>query len=346
MSNFNSSSHSLWLPATFNQGWTYTKVVKAKDAGKGIVEWLTIYFKHSSFDVWEKRLADEQILLNDEKLVFHQTLRAGDKIAWIRPPWIEASVPSKYETIFDNGDLKVINKPSGLPVLPGGGFLDHTLIGFLNAEYRSCKKNLIPKPIHRLGRCTSGVLLCARKASTRAKISSLLRRSKSKETNFKKIYRALARKNVGLELNRTFELNIPIVEVSHPLLGRLWSAPSLLVKHDLSLNRPREYESLTRIKLIESRKEADLLEIALITGRPHQIRIHLAAIGTPLIGDPLYLEDHHLAETSTPGDGGYLLHAQKYGPIEIDCLDLSFSAEPPDELLTKEERMSKSVRVE
>ena len=65
----------------------------------------------------------------------------------------------------------IINKPSGLPVLAGGGFLKHTLIEFLNSKRYKDQNGLTAKPIHRLGRFTSGLLICARKKESRAQIS-------------------------------------------------------------------------------------------------------------------------------------------------------------------------------
>ena len=75
----------------------------------------------------------------------------------------------------------------------------------------------------------------------------------------------------------------------------------------------------------------DRLEVVINTGRPHQIRIHLAQIGSPLLGDPLYLTKQRIAENATPGDGGYRLHAQQLSGLEHNGEELNLTApEPPD----------------
>ena len=76
--------------------------------------------------------------------------------------------------LFDDGDLVVINKPRGLPVLPAGGFLEHTLLIQLQQRHQADPLGL-PRPVHRLGRFTSGLLVCARQPLSRAWLSAQLR---------------------------------------------------------------------------------------------------------------------------------------------------------------------------
>ena len=65
------------------------------------------------------------------------------------------------------------------------------------------------------------------------------------------------------------------------------------------------------------------------SGRPHQIRIHLAWLNTPLLGDPLYLGEGRINPEATPGDGGYLLHAHRLEGVQHQGAELAFTAEPP-----------------
>ena len=68
-------------------------------------------------------------------------LKKGDLLSWTRPPWEERSIPSKWDIIFDNQDILIINKPAGLPTTPGGGFIKHTLTELLKKKYTKFGNN-------------------------------------------------------------------------------------------------------------------------------------------------------------------------------------------------------------
>jgi 23S rRNA pseudouridine1911/1915/1917 synthase len=94
-------------------------------------------------------------------------------------------------------------------------------------------------------------------------------------------------------------ISTPIGPVPHALLGSLHAAS------------PQGKPSLTRVTVLERRADCFLCDVHIATGRPHQIRIHLAAAGHPLVGDPLYVRGGIPAPDTRalPGDPGYLLHA-------------------------------------
>ena len=322
-----------WLPKTYNQGWVYCERINHIDNKKSLVDFLSSKYKHSSSEVWEKRLADGQIKINYKTVNDNQILHVQDLIHWNRPPWEEPGVPASWDVVFDNGDVLVINKPSGLPTTPGGGFLKHTLSAMLDLKYKKENDYSIPKPIHRLGRYTSGLILCARKKKTRNALCALFREQNKREMFFQRIYRGLAISNSILNSSNSIKIESPISKHSHPFLGEIWNTDSQQTQMlNLKEIQNTKLSALTKIKLLERRESEDLLEISIHTGRPHQIRIHLASIGTPLIGDPLYIGNGKLSRNALPGQGGYLLHSYQLINIPIDNKMYSFEAPLPKKL--------------
>ena len=101
-------------------------LIAEKDHKENLLAILASYYRHSSIKVWESRLKKGEITINKTIVTNDKCLIKGDEICWSKPPWREPSIPTHLDIIYDNNDLLVINKPSGLPVIPGGGFLEHT----------------------------------------------------------------------------------------------------------------------------------------------------------------------------------------------------------------------------
>jgi 23S rRNA pseudouridine1911/1915/1917 synthase len=308
-----------WLPAAFNQGWIYRDRIGAGSAGLPVSAFYAGRYPHSPRREWERRLEAGEIERNGQRLWADGPLALGDRLAWHRPPWEEAAVPASWRLVFDDGDLQVIDKPAGLPVLPAGGFLEHTLLRLLERRH-GADPAAVPRPVHRLGRFTSGLLVCARRPATRAWLSAQLREStrslagatqpegegadlcqhEGLVSGCCKIYRARL-EPAGLELavGQSLPITTPIGRRLHPLLGQIWCAS------DDGL------PSLSRLTLLERCSGGDLVEVEIASGRPHQIRIHCAAVGAPLLGDPLYQKGGGARDDGTPGEGGYRLHAHR-----------------------------------
>lgn len=250
-------------------------------------------------------------------------------------PWEEAAVPGSWQLLFDDGDLLVIDKPSGLPVLPAGGFLEHTLLRLLerrHSEEAGGDAADMPRPVHRLGRFTSGLLVCARRPTTRAWLSDQLRESTAGAARqvgeapcCRKLYRALTEPlPLPLKLGESITLSTPIGRRPHPLLNQVWCAAAD--------GEPGALAARSTLKLLERRPGADLVEVAIASGRPHQIRIHAAALGAPLLGDPLYLPGGLARAEVLPGEGGYRLHAHRLVLLRPDGELLELEAPLPEGL--------------
>ena len=299
-----------WQPPALNRGWTYRDRVDRAGEGQRVCDFYAERYPHSGRQTWQRRLANGEIWRHDRPLLGDGPLAQGDRLAWQRPPWQEAAVPGSWQTIFDDGDLLALDKPSGLPVMPAGGFLEHTLLRLLERHHASDPAG-IPRPVHRLGRFTSGLLLCARQPASRAWLSARLRESTAGVGSVpgdlppgcRKLYRALISPSaLGLRIGDTLSLTTPIARQPHPRLGSIWAAGSP--------DDPAALAARSHLTLLEQRSDADLVEVAISSGRPHQIRIHCAAAGAPLLGDPLYRPGGDAHPQVLPGDGGYRLHAR------------------------------------
>ena len=251
------------------------------------MDYLARTYRHSSARDWLDRLLNGEVLLNDRQVGPDSVLEQGKWLVWRRPPWVEPDVPLSYAVLYEDQELLAAAKPRGLPTAPAGGFLEHTLLMLVRKRYPDAT------PVHRLGRGTSGIVLFARTARARSVLCQSLRQNR-----ITKIYRALAG---GIPSKDSFSIDTPIGPVPHPKLGTINAAC------------PEGRCALSLVTVLERRKDASLLEVQIETGRPHQIRIHLAAAGHPLKGDPLYTSGGGIDESGAalPGDPGYLLHAER-----------------------------------
>jgi 23S rRNA pseudouridine1911/1915/1917 synthase len=111
-------------PAALNRGWIYRDRIGPEAEGLPVCAFYAGRYRHSERQEWQRRLEAGEIERNGERLRIDGALAVGNRLAWHRPPWQEAAVPASWLVVYDDGDLHVIDKPAGLPVLPAGGFLE------------------------------------------------------------------------------------------------------------------------------------------------------------------------------------------------------------------------------
>ena len=325
------------LAAGLNDGWTYRDRVAPAEAGLMVSALYAARHRHSDRATWRRRLAAGEIACNGRPLAADGPVAAGDRLVWHRPPWWEEAVPAAWGVVHDDGDLLVIDKPAGLPVLPAGGFLEHTVLRLLERRHRHDSAG-VPRPVHRLGRFTTGLLVCARRPASRAWLSALLRESTAAGAashgalagagGCEKVYRALLEPGLlPLAPGASLRFEGAIGRRPHPRLGWIWCAASAVgaeAPADRSPDLSPDLPACSTLTLLERHPVADLVAVAIASGRPHQIRIHCAALGAPLLGDPLYGPGGLARPQGLPGEGGYQLQAWRLRLPQSDggCLRL------------------------
>src|ERR1700686_31015 len=244
-----------------NRGCAYTTIISIKDHGRTLLSHLASLYPHSTPQAWQQTLDNREVTVNGITAAGSESLTSGQTLVWNRPPWIEPDSPQHFEVLFNDPHLLAVNKPGGLPTLPGAGFMENTLLRLVQKQTPSAN------PVHRLGRATSGIVLFAKTPQAAAKLSA-----NWNTPRIQKIYQALAQ---GFARQDAYEILTPIGLVPHPLIGSVWAA------------NPSGKPSKSLAKVISRTTSTTTFEVSLNSGRPHQIRIRLASIGVELVGNPL-----------------------------------------------------------
>jgi 23S rRNA pseudouridine1911/1915/1917 synthase len=184
---------------------------------------------------------------------------------------------------YEDEHLLVVDKPAGVVVHPSAGHGTGTLVHGVLALGAAGGEEDRPGIVHRLDRDTSGLLVVARSEEAHERLKRLLQRRR-----LEREYLTLVR---GRPRSRAGRIEAPI--------GRDRRDPT---RHSLDTDRPRE--AVTHFELVEQIGQNALLRVRLETGRTHQIRVHLGAIGLPVVGDPVY-------GVGEPALGRQFLHAAR-----------------------------------
>ena len=265
----------------------YRARVGADGDGAEVLAYHAARFAHVSLEGWRDEIVAGRVRVNDRVAEEGVLLRAGDRLAFERAPWDEPAAPLDFGVVHEDDDVLAVEKPAGLQVLPAGPFTSSTLLRLVQTSEPGRRESA---PVHRLGRGTSGLILFGKHAAARAALSAQFRDLRARKT-----YLALAK---GTALPDSCVARHPIGARAHGPLRVHCADPA---------GKP----SMTRLRVLARDAGCDRSLVAAqpITGRPDQIRIHLAACGAPLVGDPLFGVGGVPCSDATPGAGGYFLHS-------------------------------------
>ncbi len=245
------SSHAVFLPPG---PWS------------SVLAFLCERFPAVSREQWLQRMQQGEVVDGQGRpLPADAVYGAGMHLHYYREVKQETPVPFHEQIIFEDEHLLVADKPHFLPTQPSGGYLHETLV----ARLRRSTGNAELEPLHRLDRETAGLVLFSKNRQQRAAYHALFR-----EQRIQKTYQAIAPLQSALQF--------PLVHRSH-------------IGQDQAFHRrcelPGPPNSETRIDLVEHRGEWGRYRMLPSTGKTHQLRIHLAAVGIPIRNDPLYPRD-------------------------------------------------------
>ena len=232
----------------------------------------------------QSAIIDHRVTVNGQDVKKRDELAAGDKVTFVpKTPTPIALVPEDIplDIVYEDDDVIVVNKPQGMVVHPAPGHPDHTLVNALLAHspLSTINGSLRPGIVHRIDKDTSGLLMVAKNDLAHQSLSAQLK-AKTNERQYIALVHGVISEDDGT--------------VDAPIGRSPKDRKKMAIVKD---GRP----AVTHFHVIKRYQQYTLISCRLETGRTHQIRVHMAYIGHPLAGDPLYGPKKTL-----PGNGQYL----------------------------------------
>jgi 23S rRNA pseudouridine1911/1915/1917 synthase len=219
-----------------------------------------------------------EILLDGQEVTVRRRVKAGQKLTLSyseTPSTTIGAVEMDLHIVYEDEWLLIVDKPAGIPVHPSAGHREDTLAN--GVAYYMRGKSFVFRPITRLDRYTSGLVLIAKNAVAGAELCRQISKGEMEKTYF-----AITK---GIPNPAKGEINLPI--------GRM---PDSVIQRQVT---EKGKTALTYYETISVKGDKALVKVNPVTGRTHQIRVHMAAIGCPLYNDFLYGQQEI--------DGGFFL---------------------------------------
>ncbi len=230
-----------------------------------VFKFILFRFPRISEAVWRERIELKKVHFDDgEPILLSTPYQPRRRICYYREVANEIKIPFKEEILFENDDVMVVDKPHFLPVHPAGKYVNETLITRLRAN-AGCEEL---SSAHRIDRMTAGLVLCVKHREKRGLYQQLF-----KDGAVKKTY--LAAGTLPTETRQTH-----------------WHIRARMEPRDdhfrMKIVPDGIANSESHIELIDQRDEIGLFRLRPITGKKHQLRVHLCAIGSGILNDLLY----------------------------------------------------------
>jgi len=194
-----------------------------------------------------------------------ERVRTGETVLLVRPQFEEPHVPLFFDVLYEDAAILAVDKPSGLPVHPSATYHRNTLTFLLGERFGDDP----PQIAHRLDRETSGLLLCGRTPDAERELKDAFEKRR-----VSKRYLAIVRGVISEDEGR---IELPLDQAKEGLHILMEVTPAA-----------EGYPSATRFRVLARSDHATLVALAPESGRQHQLRVHLSALGFPIMGDKLY----------------------------------------------------------
>lgn len=281
------------------------------------------YLEDLSRSYIQKIIKEGNVFVNEKPVKANYKVKIDDSIRFIIPDSVEPDIPAQdipLDIIYEDKDILIVNKPKNMVVHPAPGHYEGTLV---NAIMYHCKDELSgingvmrPGIVHRIDKDTTGSLIICKNDEAHNFIADLL-----KKHDITRKYRAIVHGNISEEEGT---VNAPIGR--HPT-----------DRKKMAINEKNGKRAITHYRVIERLNKFTYIECELETGRTHQIRVHMKAIGHPLLGDPVYGPSKSLF-----GLDKQMLHAKVLGfKHPITGKELYFESELPAYFITVIDRLRK-----